>query len=431
MHLLAAPHYPMKPSKLIPLLVLFPLLFTSCTTPPAAEIKPTPEIFVTSATPLHVEGKDYDIVSFAKVLIQIPPGAPIGRVAMQGLPTRDIPFNGEGVREASVNYNMVALDELRSAGYRVLGGESLLFSQDESAKARYTVGGTIRKMFFVIYGNFWWGVSNDAPVEAGMDVEWQVFDTRSRKICYTHTTRGYTKQTGTFNQAMQESFKLAFRSLLAETAFTASVACNKSPAEKNQWDKLALGKVTAGKIALPGDMDKALNRTFTVKAGGAHGAGFFVSTDGYALTAAHVVSGLETVMVRLASGIELEAKVVRSSPQADVALLKVSGSGFPCFALGATPAVGSDVFVVGTPLSEELEKSVSKGVVSGLQRVSETDYIQTDAAVNAGNSGGPMLNNKGEVLGIVSLKIAGLGVEGLAFAIPAEKAVSALNLAFE
>ena len=407
------------------------LLLAGCGTPTVTEITPTSEIYVASATPLHVDGQSHDIVSFAKVLIQIPPGSPIGRIALKGMPKRDIPFNGEGVREASVNYNIVALEELRSAGYRVLGGESLLFAQDESAKARYTVGGTIHKMFFVVYGDFWWGVRNDAPVEASMDVEWQVFDTRARKICYTFTTRGYTKQTGTFNQAMQQAFKEAFRALLAEPAFSKSVSLSKSPVEKNQWEKLTISRPASAKLGLPADVEKALSRVFTVKAGTAHGTGFFISADGYALTAAHVVSGLETVMVRLSTGIELEAKVVRSSPQADVALLKVQGSGFASFALGPVPAVGSDVYVIGTPLSEELEKSVSKGVVSGIQKVSDADYIQTDAAVNPGNSGGPMLSNKGEVLGVVSLKIAGLGVEGLAFAIPAETARTALNLVFE
>ncbi len=406
------------------------LLLGGCATPPVTEIKPTPEIYVADSTPLKVDGAKHDIVSFAKVLIQLPPGAPFGRVMLNGMPKRDIPFNGDGVREASVNYNMLALDELRAAGYRVLGGESLLFSQDESAKARYTVGGTIRKSLFVVYGDFWWGIRDNAPVEFGMDVEWQVYDTRARKICYTVTTRGYSKQTGTFNQAMQDSFKQAFRALLALPAFGESVSLSKSAVEKPQWDELALPTAPKSALTLPADLQKVMGGVFTIKAGATHGTGFFVSSDGYALTAAHVVSGLDTVTVRLASGIELAAKVARSNPGDDVALLKVEGSGFPAFALGATPAVGSDVFVVGTPLTEELEKSVSKGVVSGITKVADTDYIQTDAAVNPGNSGGPLLDNYGQVLGVVSLKIAGVGLEGLAFAIPAEHVRSALHLSF-
>ncbi|MDP2138807.1 MAG: trypsin-like peptidase domain-containing protein [Candidatus Didemnitutus sp.] len=413
------------------LVVVVILLLAGCATPAVTEIKPTAEIYTPAATPLLVDAQKHDVVSFAKVLIQIPPGAPIGRVVLNGVPKSDIPFNGEGVREASVNYNLVAFDELRSAGYRVLGGESLLFSQDESAKARYTVGGTIHKIFFVVYGDFWWGIRNDAPVEASMNIEWQVFDNRARKICYTFTTRGYTKQTGTFNQAMQQAFKEAFRGLLAEQSFSNAVSLSKSPVENEQWENLVITTSTPAKLSLPADIEKALERVFTVKAGASHGTGFFISSNGYGLTAAHVVSGIDTVTVRLSTGIELEAKVVRSSPHADVALLKLGGTGFQAFALGATPAAGSDVFVIGTPLSEDLEKSVSKGVASGLKKVGDTWYIQTDAAVNPGNSGGPLLSNQGEVLGVISQKIHQTGIEGLGFAIPADTVRSALNLVFE
>lgn len=411
------------------LLAVTLLLLAGCATPTVTEIQPTPEIFVASATPLKVDGAKHDIVSFAKVLIQLQPGAPFGRVVLNGMPKHDVPFNGEGVSEASVNYNLLALEELRSAGYRVLGGESLLFAQDEAAKARYTVGGTIKKLFFVVYGDFWWGIRNNAPTELGLDVEWQVYDTRSRKIAYTVTTRGYRKETGTFAQSMQGAFRESFRALLALQAFSDAVSINKSPAEKDQFEAMQLNVPAKTALALPADMNKALTSVFTIHAGATHGTGFFVTANGYALTAAHVVSGLETVTIKLSSGIELEAKVVRSSPAADTALLKVQGTGFAALSLGENaPGAGTDVFVLGTPLSDELAKSVSRGVVSGTRKVGDEELIQTDAAVNPGNSGGPMLNAQGEVMGVVSQKLAGVGVEGLAFAIPMARVKSSLNL---
>lgn len=407
------------------------VVLAGCATPTVTEIVPTQEIYAPSSTPLHVDGQTHEVVSFAKVLIQIPPGAPFGRLVMNGLPKRDIPFDGDGVREASVNYNLLAMQELRSAGYRVIGGESLLFAQDESAKARYTVGGTIRSIRFVLYGDFWSGIQVNAPLELGMQVEWQVYDTLNKKVCFTVTTKGYSKQTGTFTKAMQDTFQEAFRNLISQQTFADAVKVNKSPVEKSDWEKLTLAPAAKAALKLPADLTKAMGAVFTIKAGAAHGTGFFISANGYALTAAHVVSGLETVTVRLANGIELEAKVVRSSPKSDTALLKVQGGGFAAFALGGAPVVGDDVFVIGTPMSEELEKSVSKGVVSGLRKIDDVESIQTDAAVNPGNSGGPMLNDRGEVIGIVSQKLAGVGVEGLGFAIPVEKARTALNLSFE
>ncbi len=422
--------------KLSPVFVLGGVLLAmlaGCGTPPVPEIAPTAEIFAPAATPIHVDGQTREIVSFAKVLFQIPSGAPFGRVVLNGTTRREIPFDGEGVREASVNYNLLALEELRTAGYRVLGGESLLFAQDESAKARYTIGGTVRSVRFVsyIYGGIWLGINTDAPMEMGMEVEWQVYDTLNKKICFTATTKGYSKQKGAFAKTMQDTFRGAFRGLLAQQAFVDAVGMNKSPVEKAQWEKLTLPAAARVALKLPADLPRAMGGVFTIKAGASHGTGFFVSANGYALTAAHVVSGLEVVTVRLSSGIELDAKVVRSSPKSDTALLKVQGGGFTAFSLGGVPTVGEDVFVIGTPMSEEFEKSVSKGVVSGLPKVDDADSIQTDAAVNPGNSGGPMLNNRGEVIGIVSQKLAGAGVEGLGFAIPVEKARTALNLSFE
>lgn len=402
-----------------------------CSTIAVTDITPSTEIYVESARPLKVDGEKLDTVSFTKVLIQIPPGDQFGRIVMNGSTRQEIPFDGDGVSEASVNYNILAMDELRSLGYNVMGGESLLFAQDESAKARYAIGGSIRKLLFIVYGSFWSGIRTDAPLEMGMDVEWQIYDTRNKRVCYTVTTRGYSKQEGAFSKVMQDTFREAFRTLLSKQAFSDAIRLSKSSVEKENWEELKINSADEEELSLPADLSKTETRVFTVKAGGSHGTGFFVSSDGYALTAAHVVSGLTKVTVLLSSGITLEADVIRASHSADTALLKIQGSGFPSFTLGKSPSVGTDVFVIGSPLSEDYAQSVSKGVVSGIRHIDEKEYIQTDAAVNFGNSGGPLIDESGNVLGVINQKVAGIGVEGLGFAIPIENVTDSLSLNFE
>jgi S1-C subfamily serine protease len=136
------------------------------------------------------------------------------------------------------------------------------------------------------------------------------------------------------------------------------------------------------------------------------------------------------VPARLHSGIVLDAEVIRINDEADVALIKLPGSSFKALSLRAAgePPIGSDVFVVGNPRLKELDASVSKGVVSGNRSIGGHKYLQTDAAANPGSSGGPVLDRKGNVLGIISWKFAGAEVQGLAFAVPLADAMSSLNI---
>lgn len=415
------------------LLVLGVLLLAACVSTVPTKVEPAADIYVAPASPLPVDGAELETVSFAKVLIQIPPGTPMGRAVISGRAGREIPYNGDGIQEASVNYTMMALEELRQAGYRVLGGESLLFAQDESGKARYTIGGTIRKIYIVVYGDFWWGVPQNAPVECGMEVEWQLFDTRARKVAYTFSTRGYHQSNGTVPQGIQGSFREAFRQLLANRDFSAQLlAANKPGANFSDLPPLKIARPATPATTLPKDIPQVTQAVFTVKSGGVHGTGFFISPDGHALTAAHVVSGLDKVIVRLAHGLELEAAVIRLDLRHDVAVLKVAGSGFPSLApAGDTPASGAEIYAIGTPLALELHNSVSRGVVSGLRTLEGIEAVQTDASINPGSSGGPLLNTDGAVVGIISSKMAGLGLEGLAFAVPIELTKRILNLNYD
>lgn len=164
-------------------------------------------------------------------------------------------------------------------------------------------------------------------------------------------------------------------------------------------------------------------------AGISTGSGFIISEDGYVLTNYHVVEGADVVSITTPGGDEYDASVIGSDSTNDVALLKVEATGLPCVALGNSDEliVGDQVVAIGNPLGE-LTSTMTVGYVSGKERDVTTDgttinMIQTDAAINSGNSGGPLFNMMGEVVGITTAKYSGnsssgASIEGIGFAIP-------------
>jgi serine protease Do len=160
------------------------------------------------------------------------------------------------------------------------------------------------------------------------------------------------------------------------------------------------------------------------------GSGFIINPDGYVLTNNHVVQGATDIKVRLADAREFEAKVVGRDPSTDVALIKLEkAERLPTVALGDSDGLeqGDFVMALGSPFG--FRESVTFGIVSAKDRTLNTgnpfdDFIQTDAAINQGNSGGPLFNLKGEVVGINTAIISPQIGQGLGFAVPINVAKS-------
>ncbi|GIX36126.1 MAG: peptidase S1 [Lysobacteraceae bacterium] len=164
------------------------------------------------------------------------------------------------------------------------------------------------------------------------------------------------------------------------------------------------------------------------------GTGFFISADGYLITNHHVVDGADEIYVRLTDRRELKARLVGSDAQTDIAVLKVEGKGFPYLKLGNSRSLkpGQWVVAIGSPFG--FENSVTAGIVSAVGRASfdpsqqYVPFIQTDVAINRGNSGGPLLNTDGEVVGVNSQIYSNTGgFMGVSFSIPVEIAMRSAN----
>ena len=180
------------------------------------------------------------------------------------------------------------------------------------------------------------------------------------------------------------------------------------------------------------------NSFYGVSEGTATGSGFILTEDGYVITNHHVVEGATAVSVITHDGTEYPASIVGTYKDNDVAVLKVEATGLPAVTMGSSSdlIIGDMVVAIGNPLGE-LTATQTVGYVSGKDRDVTTDgsiinMIQTDAAINSGNSGGPLFNMYGQVVGITTAKYTGTSgsgatIEGIGFAIPIDDVMGIIS----
>lgn len=174
------------------------------------------------------------------------------------------------------------------------------------------------------------------------------------------------------------------------------------------------------------------------------GTGFVISSEGYVLTNAHVIENAVVVTVKLSDGREIDAEIIGRDLETDVAVLRIDATGIKPLACGNSDdlRVGEYVLAIGNPLdSDRLANTLTFGILSAKSREITIDsytneYLQTDAAINYGNSGGPLLNMKGEVIGVNSAKSMTAGydsygnrvsAEGIGFALPINRVLTIMD----
>ena len=188
--------------------------------------------------------------------------------------------------------------------------------------------------------------------------------------------------------------------------------------------------LTAGEIYQQ-NVNSVVALTCTLASGNSAGTGFVWTEDGYIITNHHVVDGAKNITVTFADGTVLPAALIGSDATNDVALIRVMAQGLDAVTLGSSSdmQVGDQVVAIGNALGE-LSSSLTVGYVSGTDRTVNTDgsvinMIQADVAINSGNSGGPLFNARGEVIGITTAKYSGTTstgatIEGISFAVPVD-----------
>ena len=207
--------------------------------------------------------------------------------------------------------------------------------------------------------------------------------------------------------------------------------------DDSQLSQLDLGDATGSDLTVAQIVDKNENAVVEILMSGTQqnmwgqmqlvqgaGSGVIVREDGYIATNYHVIQGATKVQVTLHNGDSYSARIIGSDPANDIAVIKIDAKDLTVATIGdsSTVDVGDLAVAIGNPLGQ-LGGTATTGIISALDRTLDVEgttltLMQTDAAINGGNSGGGLFNSKGELIGIVESKASAVGVEGLAFALP-------------
>jgi S1-C subfamily serine protease len=366
------------------------------------------------------------VLPFSTALAQTAPTKPVptAAVAVSGVVLRASDGRNLGFAEPSVRWGL--LEGLRKAGFHGVGDENPLFGKDETASAEYLIGATVRELECV-------GMLSDPIASCRIGVEWQLFDVAADRVVYAVTTRVAVLNTMS-RHLPTLLMNRSLESLIARDRFRDSFgAAPKLVRDAPTWPAATFASCAPLTQRMPEASEAVLNGTVLVRTRSGHGSGFFVSSDGLVLTAAHVVrGGGGSVKLRLRDGAEIDAVAARVDEVTDVALLRPARpvSGQQCLSVPKQDVpTGAEVYVVGAPADSKLAFSLTRGIVSGRRVLEGREQLQTDASVSPGNSGGPLIDGSGALVGVVTSKLTGGHVEGIAFAVPMAAAFKALHLA--
>jgi serine protease Do len=339
----------------------------------------------------------------------------------------------------STELGEVFYEALSQSGVNVAGDPRDLFGRETSANsAEYLVGSRITKVASNICQEHdaWDGMPrNSFGGELFIDVDWTILSSLSRQTVLNVQTQGYHKAVQPKPDGIILMFHNAFaeasENLLTSAEFVALAERrdDNDVARTFAGSELKLELMPRADRSIEAHLESVLSSVATIRIGQGHGSGFFISEDGYLLTNAHVVGDAQKVSVILNNGLEVPGDVVRRLKSRDIALIKVGLRVPTALPLRSASAKKLErVFVVGTPLKESLGSTVTAGIISGFRTEKGQRFIQADAPISPGNSGGPLIDQNGNVLGVSVAKYVGRGSEGISLFIPIDDALSALKI---
>lgn len=342
-----------------------------------------------------------------------------------------------------IEWSDLFFEQLTASGYDIIGDPDDLFPDAERRRPAYTVRAAVEEVrmnlcqVVDVLTRVHLGVQYG---KASMRVYWQVYSPILRKVVLEARTAGYHEIHDPIGDAVSallaETFAQAAANFAAEPALVQLV--HQPRPTREELVRARLGKrrwlphTPLFDAPFADNAATIRHSVVTLDTGTGHGSGFFIAPH-LILTNHHVVKGTAIVRVRLVTGRQTIGDVVAYDEARDVALVQVEPAGYRPLPLRLAPVrIGEDIYAIGNPLSERLRGTVTKGVVS---RFTQNDYglpdIQGDVDIHGGNSGGPLLDGQGNVIGV---SYAGYRGEdratsiGLNLFIPIDSALEALEL---
>lgn len=431
------------------------LAFSGCNTTPRIEV---PEAAV--AAPIEVVTPIGDQASFAlsKVIANIRRGQKILQFPGSG-------FSEKGIKGSRCNHletNQQAVEW--GAGSKALGNWRDAFGEAfyETLSARnLNVAGNPKDLFgqkdAVLAAEYWVGAiitdirgnachEHNWPSQFGtfrysgemyVNVEWTVYSNQQKRQVLKASTQGYYRQiepkSAGLTLMLHGAFARAAENLAADKQFIDVAARRNTVANQSNviGPQRAFRSPKIRTTDIKGHIQSLLPAVVTIRLGTAHGSGFSISRDGMVLTNAHVVGMAKQVTVILSNGLEVNGTVERVDKRRDAALVKIPLRIPSALPIREAPAKTLErVYAIGSPMHESLKSTVTSGIVSGMRRMKPDNQllIQADVPVSPGNSGGPLLDRHGNVMGISTVTFSGRQGQNLNGFIPIGEALKSLRL---
>lgn len=405
------------------------ILLGGCFQNPPAPVATTP---APKPIPLG-EGGSHPLI-FRNVAYRIPTGTILGEVRVGGDVVDEMRWTVS--RSKALDFNVSVTDGLRELGYDMRDSVDALFEPTGDVKIRYVMAAVLHKAAL----DFEYDYSRrrrkptDGVGTADVEVEVQLHDAIANRTVYTRTFTGHGQDEGLKPNPIISAVVNAVLKSTTDPDFVRIVSNSegrtKLPVPLIDEVEIATCR-REGSMSLPDDIPEALEAVVEILVGGGAATGVIISPDGWIVTAAHVVNHAAEVWIRFANGIQLPATLERVNNEFDVALLRIQGRGYPCGPLRSGTKnleLGKEVFAINLAIGDNRSPTISRGVVSGYPEQEARRFIQTDASVNPGSSGGPLFASDGTVAGITVAKFVGIGIEGFGLAVPIHDVIEYLSI---
>lgn len=424
----------------VSVLALSTLIFFGCASNPTGKAL---DVAPSLPQPLSVAERDLDTLLYLGVELPIV-GSTLGahHDGLLKVPQYTITGTSKLQRTWSSWMNEAGSSMLQDAGYKVRKPSKIFGGVESYADVRYALAGQTTSLSLDTYSP----LAGD-KTEVQLSVTWELFDAESEAVLYERTTTASAVTGGSSGDGVILAFRRLFLKLLGDPTLVAAFPDARDVPEVGVAASAPDGEWRL-EVPRPGELirvetddlnpsttssavEGAVESVISLHSKERHGSGFIITRNGLGLTNYHVVADAGPLHAVNHANDSLPARVLRVDTEADVALIEVQ-CPMPCrTAPVATtePHLGENLFIIGMPLSDQLSYTVTKGILSATRLQKGVTVVQTDAPVNPGNSGGPILaEEQGGVVGIVNSKYVGEEVEGIGFGISVLDALRRLGV---
>jgi S1-C subfamily serine protease len=320
---------------------------------------------------------------------------------------------------------VVFKEKTKQLGYpRFQGSDSAFADNSTSSAADLRVGFSLTAL-----SNTLCYVDKEVSGNAQITLKAELYSPKLQKVVYARAIEGRFAADSRVKESVFYDGLLgnALDQMFADPAYVDSFRDNAPVPVSEQLESIAVKNGAKPKEKTKDNVRALQSVVVTIETGSSSGSGFFIGRDGYIITARHVVGDSKYVKVRLLGGFTVPGEVVRKDSARDVALIKTDiDPPLSQYVRLDIAKTGDEVYAIGSPFGAQLNSTVTRGVFSAVRKVDELIYIQSDVAVNPGNSGGPMYDADGGVIGVAVSKMK--NAEGINMFIPINDALEKLGV---